>query len=964
MKTFVVIILLQGNALGFRSRRLDEGCQYGYEEGFDPLGQPCDDCLAPADWGSCASGEWDDCNGMYQSPIDLVTADAYAPAAGKTQIAYSYAPDSGLEIINTGHNLEVVLSSAAGRVVHNGRDYVALQFHFHLLSEHTVDGEYHDGEMHIVHGAYDDGGSIDSLLVIGIFFNVTGDEDNTFLDTIKWGEAPLTENGGNGTAIDEDVDLNFFADILSGEFWRYKGSLTTPACAEIVEWHVMKKISPMSQSQYDYFQGIFPNPSNYRPVQPMNGRNLLDSAVVLGLGEACVVGADLCGNVDDSLDCVDNVCATAVVECHYGYEEGRDPLGETCDDCLAPADWGSCSTGEWDDCNGMYQSPVDLVTSDAYTPAAGKTQIAYSYAPDSGLEIINTGHNLEVVLTSAAGKVVHNGRDYIALQFHFHLLSEHTDGEMHIVHGTYDDEGNIDGLLVLGIFFNVTGDEDNGFLETIKWEEAPTTETEGAGVAIDEDVDLNFFADILSGEFWRYKGSLTTPACAEIVEWHVMKKISPMSQSQYDYFQGIFPNPSNYRPVQPMNGRNLLDSAVVLGLGEACVVGADLCGNVDDSLDCVDYVCATAVVECHYGYEEGRDPLGETCDDCLAPADWGSCSTGEWNDCDGNYQSPVDLVTASAFTPLAGKTQITFSYSPDSGREIINTGHNLEVVLSSAAGKVVHNSRDYMALQFHFHLLSEHTVDGEYHDGEMHIVHAAYDDEGGIDSLLVLGIFFNVTGDEDNSFLETIKWEEAPTTETESAGVAIDEDVDLNFFADILSGEFWRYKGSLTTPPCSEIVEWHVMKTVSPMSQSQYDYFQNIFPNPSNYRPVQPMNDRNLLDSAVVLSASETCVKGADLCGDGLECSESVCVEVELATDSTRSSSKNSSTVSKSKFRTAIIVSVLVVFFGTMFIMLALFICYLKGLSTKSPQSFKVVEQKMVDDDHENADDDPVRLSA
>lgn len=118
---------------------------------------------------------------------------------------------------------------------------------------------------------------------------------------------------------------------------------------------------------------------------------------------------------------------------------------------------------------------------------------------------------------------------------------------MHIVHGKFDTAGNLEGLLVVGIFFNIDGDKDNDFLETIRWEEAPTTETTGKGTAIPDDVDLNYFSEILSGEFWRYKGSLTTPPCTEIVEWHVMKTPSTMSQSQFDYFESIFPNPSNVR---------------------------------------------------------------------------------------------------------------------------------------------------------------------------------------------------------------------------------------------------------------------------------------------------------------------------------------------------------------------------------------------------------------------------------
>lgn len=290
---------------------------------------------------------------------------------------------------------------------------------------------------------------------------------------------------------------------------------------------------------------------------------MLDSAVSLGLAESCVEGADLCGL---GLSCHNGICSR--LECHYGYEAGRDAFGLPCDSCLEPSEWGSCLSGEWSACNGMYQSPVDIVPSVAFSPSAGATTLVYTYAPDSGREIINTGHNLEVVLSSAAGNIVHNGRDYVALQFHFHLLSEHTvdgfhyvrsasilntkffstqDGEMHIVHGALDASGTVDSLLVIGIFFFVSGETDNEFLETIRWEQAPRSETTMSGTQIEDEVDLNYFSDILNGEFWRYKGSLTTPSCDEIVEWHVMKTASPMSRSQFEYFQSIFPNPSNVR---------------------------------------------------------------------------------------------------------------------------------------------------------------------------------------------------------------------------------------------------------------------------------------------------------------------------------------------------------------------------------------------------------------------------------
>ena len=53
-----------------------------------------------------------------------------------------------------------------------------------------------------------------------------------------------------------------------------------------------------------------------------------------------------------------------------------------------------------------------------------------------------------------------------------------------------------------------------------------------------------------------------------------------------------------------------------------------------------------------------------------------------------------------------------------------------------------------------------------------------------------------------------------------------------------------RYDGSLTTPPCSEGVKWHVMDEPIQMSAAQIQAFKKLFP--MNARPVQPLNGRSL----------------------------------------------------------------------------------------------------------------------
>ena len=224
---------------------------------------------------------------------------AITAAGGVERLAPAYSAVPGLEIFNTGHNLKVL--GDFGDIVVGGITYSAIQFHFHLLSEHTVDGEHYHAEMHIVHASEDAG-----LLVIGLLFEVIAtDDDNEFLKSIKFEQAPNRKSGGN-VALDGDVDLNYFSDIFEGDYYRYKGSLTTPPCSETVEWFVMATASTISPSQFAYFQSIFPNPSNYRPVMPLNGRTILESSTFLGTDEECVLGADLCG---ENLVCHRGKCA-------------------------------------------------------------------------------------------------------------------------------------------------------------------------------------------------------------------------------------------------------------------------------------------------------------------------------------------------------------------------------------------------------------------------------------------------------------------------------------------------------------------------------------------------------------------------------------------------------------------------------------------------------------------------------
>ncbi|MBI5345479.1 MAG: carbonic anhydrase family protein, partial [Deltaproteobacteria bacterium] len=174
---------------------------------------------------------------------------------------------------------------------------------------------------------------------------------------------------------------------------------------------------------------------------------------------------------------------------------------------------------------------------------------------------------------------------------------------------------------------------------------------------------------------------------------------------------------------------------------------------------------------------------------------------------------------------------IAFSYKK-STLNIVNNGHTIQVNYDKGSSIKV-DGMDYELVQFHFHNPSEHTVSGKAFANEMHLVHR--NAKGG---LAVVGVLIEA-GKEAASFKDI--WANLPgkADEKRSLHVTINADELLP-----KARTFYRYTGSLTTPPCSEGVTWLVLKTPVQMSEAQLKAFNDIFK--VNNRPVQPVNDRQI----------------------------------------------------------------------------------------------------------------------
>ena len=211
------------------------------------------------------------------------------------------------------------------------------------------------------------------------------------------------------------------------------------------------------------------------------------------------------------------------------------------------------------------------------------------------------------------------------------------------------------------------------------------------------------------------------------------------------------------------------------------------------------------------------------------PTNWGELDP-KYSPCsEGKNQSPVNLtkMIESDLSP------ITINYQAG-GNEVLNNGHTIQVNYLPGSTIIV-NGHEFELKQFHFHSPSENTIEGNSYPMEAHFVHA--DNEG---NLAVIAVMFK-TGKK-NGELEKA-WAHMPGNSGEK--YTLPKSVDANLLLPH-DRSYYRFNGSLTTPPCSEGVLWLVMKYYHTASKEQIDKFSHTMHHPNN-RPIQPVNARVIL---------------------------------------------------------------------------------------------------------------------
>ena len=169
---------------------------------------------------------------------------------------------------------------------------------------------------------------------------------------------------------------------------------------------------------------------------------------------------------------------------------------------------------------------------------------------------------------------------------------------------------------------------------------------------------------------------------------------------------------------------------------------------------------------------------------------------------------------------------------------VFNNGHTIEVEVEPGSSITV-AGQTYELVQFHWHAPSEHSVEsGARYDMEMHLVHRSTAGE-----LAVVGVF--IRRGRHHRALRPI-WDVLPRSAGEERHVEIElADTDLL----PRDRAYFGYPGSLTTPPCTEGVAWHVLAQPIEMSPAQVNRFIRALNRScclENARPTQPLHGRQV----------------------------------------------------------------------------------------------------------------------
>lgn len=218
------------------------------------------------------------------------------------------------------------------------------------------------------------------------------------------------------------------------------------------------------------------------------------------------------------------------------------------------------------------------------------------------------------------------------------------------------------------------------------------------------------------------------------------------------------------------------------------------------------------------------------------PEHWGDVRK-EWETCKiGRMQSPVAIQDKNVvFAPQS--EELLWTYIPKDA-VMKNLGHNIVIEWEDDVGAVWINGTEFKLKQMHWHIPSENTINGHRFHMEVHLFH-----EHGYDKKMAMVSILYKFGRPEPFFTKIEKFL-GPVSGKIDATVKLGTIDPTEIKRDI--NKYYRLKGSITTPPCTEGVTWTINREVRTISREQLELLKHaaIPEYRMNARPVQNLNSR------------------------------------------------------------------------------------------------------------------------
>ncbi|MBE7447135.1 MAG: carbonic anhydrase family protein [Planctomycetia bacterium] len=211
----------------------------------------------------------------------------------------------------------------------------------------------------------------------------------------------------------------------------------------------------------------------------------------------------------------------------------------------------------------------------------------------------------------------------------------------------------------------------------------------------------------------------------------------------------------------------------------------------------------------------------------LGPDHWDKLVMEKWHCKIGDMQSPIGI----SVTEKAKLDNIVFHYYT-TPLEILNNGHTIQINYEKGSSITIGHKK-YDLVQFHFHTPGEHVIHGKHYPMEAHLVH-----KGEHGQLVVVAI--PIEKGKENLFINTL-WSNFPK-DVGNLHIVSDVRICASQLLPKNTTAYYTYTGSLTTPPCTEHVNWFILKTPIEVSEAGLHKFTSLFKHDA--RPIQPIHER------------------------------------------------------------------------------------------------------------------------